>query len=300
MTTTTFRRSAEVFSFMVAMLTLATALGAPARGADPEPRAAGKPAAVDGWRPLFNGENLDGWYLFLQKHGRDHDPDRVVAIDSGVIHVYKFARNGAEVVMGYMGTKEFHKDYHFRLQYRWGKKQFRPRYLYKPDAGIYYHHDAPDLVWPQAMQFQLELNGVGDLLTVGAVKVETTVDPALKTDDWLEYLPPERGGAPFETPGKGVSYIRKLDNFEKDGWNTLDLICKGDEAVQMVNGRVAARCRKIRRQDPDDPNRWIPLTAGRILIEFEASEIYYRNIAVRSLAPEESLDAAVAGAASAR
>src|SRR4051794_14458661 len=23
-----------------------------------------------GWQPLFNGRNLDGWYTFLQQHGR--------------------------------------------------------------------------------------------------------------------------------------------------------------------------------------------------------------------------------------
>lgn len=294
MTKTTTGRWA--LGFLVAASWLAVA--APAVQADPK-RPPTEPVRADNenWRPLFNGKDLDGWYLFLQKYGRDNDPERVVTIDGGMLHAYQSARNGAEVVMGYIGTKESYSDYHLRLQYRWGKKQFKPRYLYKPDAGIYYHHVGPDVVWPQAMQFQLELNGVGDLMTVGAIKLETTVDPATKTADWQEYLAPDKGGVPYEAGGKGVSYTRKGENFERDGWNTLELICKGDSAAQLVNGHVVSRCRNIRRQDPDDPNRWLPLTGGRILIEFEASEISYRNVAIRPLARDETIDAAVARSA---
>lgn len=273
------------------------AVGARGMAAEPEQAPAAKPGAADTrLRPLFNGKNLDGWYLFLQKYGRDSDPEKVVTVEDGMLHAYKDARNGAEVVMGYIGTRESYSDYQFQLHYRWGKKQFKPRYLYKPDAGIYYHHVAKDLVWPQAMQFQLELNGVGDLMTVGAIKVETTVDPATKTAEWQEYLAPEKGGVPYETDGKGVSYTRKGENFERDGWNRLDLICKGDSCVQMVNGHVVSRGTKIRQQDPNDPSRWIPLTGGRILIEFEASEVSYKEIGIRKLAPGESLEAAAARA----
>ncbi|ODT96390.1 MAG: hypothetical protein ABS79_08045 [Planctomycetes bacterium SCN 63-9] len=278
---------------------LSLAIGANGMALGAEPAAQTAPEAVKDvgtsrteLRPLFNGKNLDGWYLFLQKYGRDSDPEKVVTIDDGILHAYKDARNGAEVVMGYIGTRESYSDYQFQLHYRWGKKQFKPRYLYKPDAGIYYHHVAKDVVWPQAMQFQLELNGVGDLMTVGAIKLDTTVDPATKTEEWQEYLAPERGGVPYETTGKGVSYTRKGENFERDGWNRLDLICKGDSALQMVNGHVVSRGTKIRQQDPNDPNRWIPLTGGRILIEFEASEISYRDIGIRKLAPDETLEAA--------
>lgn len=256
--------------------------------------ALGARAPQSDWRPLFNGKNLDGWYMFLQKHGRDSDPTRVLTIeDDGVLHVYKHDRNGAEVVMGYMGTNEKFGDYHLRLQYRWGKNQFKPRYLYKPDAGIYYHHVTEDLVWPQAMQFQVELNGVGDMLTVGAIRLDTTIDPASKAEDWQEYLPADQGGVAYTTSGKGVSYTRKRENHERDGWNTVDLICKGSSAAQLVNGHLVNRCENISAQDPKSPDNWTPLTAGRILIEFEASEMFYRDIEIRALDSDESLDAAI-------
>lgn len=249
------------------------------------------------WRTLFNGKDLDGWYIFLQKHGRDSDPDRVITIEDGAIHAYKHAPHGSEVVMGYIGTHEQFSNYHLRLQYKWGKKQFKPRFLMKPDAGVYYHHITEDVVWPQALQFQVELNSLGDLLTVGHIKVDTTIDPANKSDEWQQYLPLQAGGVPYTTTGgPGATYTRRRENHERDGWNTIELICKGDSAVHIVNGHVVNHCTNIRRQDPANPNHWLPLTDGRILLEFEATEMYYRDVKIRNLAPDESLDQAIARA----
>ena len=57
----------------------------------------------DGFRQLFNGRNLDGWYTFLQKHGRDSDPDKIITIENGLIHLYKHATHGDHVVQGFEG-----------------------------------------------------------------------------------------------------------------------------------------------------------------------------------------------------
>ncbi len=256
-----------------------------------------RPEKPSEFRPLWNGKDLTGWYLFLQDSPPGEDPHRVVTIENGKIHAYAHDRNGAKVAMGYMGTKEQLSDYHLRLEYQWGKKQFPPRYLYKPDAGIYFHHVDKDLIWPQAMQCQVELNGVGDLLTVGAIRINSTIDPTTRTDDWQEFLPTTEGGEPFTTKGEGVTYTRKRANHEQDGWNRVDLICRGDEAAVLVNGVLVNRCTKIERRDPDNPQAWLPLTGGRILLEFEATEMAYRNIEVRDLAEGETLDQAIARSA---
>lgn len=250
------------------------------------------------WKQLFNGKSLDGWYLFLQKHGRDADPENVITIEDGAIHAYKDVPNGSEVVMGYIGTKENYSDYHLRLKYKWGQKQFKPRYLYKPDAGVYYHFVGDDVVWPQAMQFQVELNGVGDLLTVGALQLDTTIDPATKTEEWQAFLPASRGGVPYTTTGKGVTYTRKLLNREHDGWNTVELICKGTSAAHIVNGSLVNQCSNIRRVDPNNSASTTPLSSGRILLEFEATEMFYRDIEIRPIGKDESLEQAISLATS--
>ena len=126
-------------------LSLTAALAVAAAGPDQEPA----PAKPDGFTPLFNGRDLTGWTTFLQKHGKNADPDRVITIEDGAIHLYKHAADGDTVVMGYIATEKEYGDYHFRVQFRWGTKKFQPRYALKRDAGIYYHILGPDAVWPR-------------------------------------------------------------------------------------------------------------------------------------------------------
>jgi Domain of Unknown Function (DUF1080) len=83
---------------------------------EPSRQAAGKSVAAarssqEHWARLFNGRNLDGWYTFLQKHGKNSDPDRVITIEDGAIHLYKDAADASRVVMGYISTdKEYGYD----------------------------------------------------------------------------------------------------------------------------------------------------------------------------------------------
>ena len=138
-------------------------------------------ASSSGWTPLFNGKDLTGWYTFLQKHGKNSDPDGVITIEDGAIHLYKNAEDKSQVVMGYIGTEKEYGDYHLRLQYRWGSKKFEPRYQLKRDAGLYYHITGPDAVWPRSLQYQIEETNVGDLIALFGMQLDTWIDP--KTRD---------------------------------------------------------------------------------------------------------------------
>ena len=94
-----------------------------------------------GWQPLFNGRDLDGWYTFLQQHGRNADPDHIIAIDDGVIHLYRDTANGSRVVLGYIATEKEYGNYHLRLQYRWGEKKFEPRAAHASRRRLVLPHD---------------------------------------------------------------------------------------------------------------------------------------------------------------
>ena len=160
-----------------------------------KPAAAANKAAHS-WIPLFNGRDLDGWYTFLQKHGKNSDPDRVITIEDGTIHLYKHAADASNVVMGYIGTTKEYGNYHLRLQYRWGPKKFEPRYKMKRDAGLYYHILGADAVWPHALQFQIEQTNVGDLIALYGLTVDTWIDPKTKSAEIPHVSEPrERGRA---------------------------------------------------------------------------------------------------------
>ena len=226
-----------------------------------------KPATAAGepWVPLFNGRNLDGWYTFLQKHGKNSDPDRVITIEDGAIHLYKNAADGSHVVMGYIGTEKEYGDYHLRLQFRWGEKKFEPRYKMKRDAGLYYHILGDDAVWPRALQFQIEQTNVGDLIALHGFAVDTWIDPKTKGADMATFQSPTHGGEPRVLGGRGIAYQKHLaGDFELDGWNTAEVIARGDTTVHILNGHVVNEGRNVRLADPEKPGTFRPITRGRI------------------------------------
>src|SRR5438270_8251706 len=191
------------------------------QAATPQPSADG----AGPWVSLFNGKDLTGWYTFLQKHGKNHDPDRVVTIEDGLIHLYKHAPDGSTVVMGYIGTEKEYGDYHLRFQYRWGTKKFKPRYTLNRDAGLYYHIIGPDAVWPRALQFQVEETNVGDLIALHGFQLDSWVDPKTRGESMPTFLGPESGGEPRVLGGKGIAYQKHLaGGHEVDGWNTAEII----------------------------------------------------------------------------
>ncbi len=238
----------------------------------------------EGWTPLFNGRDLDGWYTFLQKHGRDKDPDHVITIEERTIHLYKHAVEGSTVVMGYIGTIKEYGDYHLRFQYRWGAKKFEPRYQLKRDAGLYYHILGPDAVWPRALQFQVEQTNVGDLIALYGLRVDTWIDPKTKADPMPIFLPPEAGGAATTMGGKGIAYQKHLaGEHEVEGWNTAEIVAKGDTTTHILNGKVINRGINVRLLDPDKADTSRPVTRGRIALEIEAAEIFFRNVEIKAL-----------------
>jgi hypothetical protein len=240
--------------------------------------------AKEKWVSLFNGRDLSGWYTFLQKHGKDSDPDHVIVIEDNAIHLYKDAPEASQVVMGYIATQKEYGNYHLRFQYRWGTKKFKPRYALKRDAGLYYHLNGPDAVWPRGLQFQIEQTDVGDLLTLYGFALDTWIDPETRNNDQATFKEPEKGGQPRVLGGKGIGYQKRLPgDFEVEGWNTIEVIAKGDTTVHVLNGHVVNRGSKIRFTDPERPGSTTPVTRGRIALEIEAAEIYFRNVEIRDL-----------------
>jgi hypothetical protein len=254
------------------------AQGAPTAGEGPT--AAGPGA---GWTPLFNGRDLSGWYSFLQVHGKNNDPDRIITIEDGMIRLYKHAEAGTKVVMGYIATEEEYGNYHLRFKYRWGEKKFEPRLNMKRDAGVFYHLIGEDRVWPRQMQFQIQETDVGDLGTVPGFQVDTWTDPRTFDAAIPTYLPAADGGRPRVMGVKRAAFQAHLrGNHEVEGWNAGEIIVQGDRTTHILNGTVVNEGTKM-RQFEETTGRTRPLLRGRIALEIEAAEIDYRDIEIRRM-----------------
>lgn len=258
------------FTLVVSIL-MGFLAGAPARSAD-------EPA----WTPLFNGRDLEGLYTFLQKHGKNRDPDRVVTIEDGAIHLYKHAPEGSEVVMGYISTKREYGDFHLRFEYRWGEKKFKPRYALKRDAGLYYRIIGPDAIWPTAVQYQIEQTNVGDLIVLYGYTVDTWIDPKTKRETQPTFLPADQGGQAKVQGGKGIFYQKHLaGDHELEGWNKAEVVVKEGAVTHILNGRVVNQGKNLRYADPKHDGAIRKVDKGRIALEIEAAEIYFRKVEIK-------------------
>jgi hypothetical protein len=241
------------------------------------------------WIRLFDGKSLNGWYTFLQKHKKNEDPTKVFQVHDGVIHVYQNHSEQGDVPGGYLATDLEYANYHLRLEYKWGRKKFRPRADQRRDAGLLYHLVGTDVVWPRCIECQIQENDTGDCFTVRGTQVETSVEIVnIETPGGPKDLPrykPESDGGVRQTIGQGtIARIVKSGTHERDGWNKVEVIVRGsDKAVHIINGQTVFEATNLRQLDSDSKT-WEPLTKGRIALQAEFAEVFYRNIEIRPLA----------------
>ncbi len=237
----------------------------------------------DGFVPLFNGKDLTGWTHFFNGRDKGAAVDDLVRVEDGTIHIYPEGKDGDKRPFGYLLTAREYSHYHLRCEYKWGAKRFAPKAQAKRDSGVLYHVVGPDKVWPRCVECQVQEGDTGDIFTVGT-RIATTVDPARQRGPGDKtsisvYLPPEKGGRMYSQGGKQITRVVKSELAERDGWNTVELIVKGDSATQIVNGKVVNRCSEIQQPGPGDT--WVPLTAGRIAFQAEGAEVFFRNIEIK-------------------
>lgn len=229
-------------------------------------------AAAPADEPFWNGKDLSGFYTYLQKSGRNNDPDHVFQVHDGLLHI-----SGREY--GYVATEREYADYHLTAEFKWGTATWPPREKNARDSGILFHMQGPDKVWPQSIEFQIIEGGTGDLLVVGGASIE--FDPALECRHSEPYKmrSPDgsrvvRGRIDWEKRSpqwKDVLGFRGDADLEHPlgEWNTLELECRGDRFTYWVNGTKVIE------------GRGAQPAKGRILFQSEGAELYFRKLTLR-------------------
>jgi Domain of Unknown Function (DUF1080) len=245
-----------------------------------------------GWIPLFDGKSLNGFYPCLDKQKKNEDPAKIFQALDGVIHVYKDQTAGVAVPYGYLATESEYAYYHLRLEYKWGNKKFRPRAEQRRDAGVLYHMLPPDVVWPRCIECQIQEKDVGDCFTVRGTQVVASVETVnIETPSGPKmlprYKPDAEGGSPRKIGEGSIARIVKSSTHEHEGWNTVEVIVRGSNGiVHIVNGHTVFQAKDLRQLSAD--KNWEPLAHGRIALQAEFAEVFYRNIEIRPI-PEGPL-----------
>ena len=247
-------------------------------------------AGADGWISLFNGRDLSGWYTMLQKSGKGVAEQRkIVTIEDGMLHILGNEITDGSAEAGYIATNQEFENVHIRVEYKWGVNRFPPRTLCKRDNGLLYGLVGADTVWPTMVECQIEEGDVGDYFLVGGIRgVQDRHDnglfgEGLTPDGWTERARSASDGNARTEPTGGRKI--KDGNFEKlDDWNVVEVIWQGDRSAHIINGRTVNTVSMLQQPDPANSGKFIPLVRGKIAIEIEFAEIWFRRIEVRSLA----------------
>ncbi|MXO71933.1 3-keto-disaccharide hydrolase [Alteraurantiacibacter buctensis] len=233
-----------------------------------------------GWRPLWDGRSLDGW-SFWQDGVGDSDTMGVVSIRNEELHFLGDGYAHDTAPPGFIATMADHGNYHLRLQYRWGERRWAPRGWQARNSGVLYHMgpQRSGLLFPEGIEFQMQEGNCGDAILIDALGVQ---GPSLGgTPLWPNWIP-AFSDVPIEPTvngGYARRWLPRLSDFERAGeWNTLDLVCFGDQAAQLVNGRIVNTLFKLRRSDGTTS-----LTSGRIALEFEWASVAFRQVMIREL-----------------
>lgn len=227
---------------------------------------------------LFNGKNLDGWYTWLREN-KYQDPKKVFTVADGMIRV-----SGEE--WGGIATKESYRDYHLIVEWKWGTKTWPPREKRARDSGILVHAVGEDgqynSTWLESIESQIIEGGAGDIILVGGKnkpKLTVEVKELGREVYW------QKGGKAvtkdagrFNWWGRSPLWkdeidFRGADDVEKPRgqWNRQEIFADGDKLTYLVNGVVVIHGTNSSH------------TAGKIQLQSEAAEIFFRRVELRPI-----------------
>lgn len=251
------------------------------------------PIKKNGWVPLFNGKDLTGWDTYI---GPDLDDagkpitNTPIGLNSDPRHVFSIASDHGENIIrisgenwGAISTQKEYENYHLQLKFKWGILSWGQKRGKKKDSGLLYHsvgkYGADYGAWMRSQEFQVEEGNCGDYWGVAGGVADI---PVIKKSETEYVYNPQGTLAIFKEGGsQGRHCIKSGDGENPSGqWNTLDLYCHGDTSIHIVNGKVMMI---LYHNKQIDNGLELPLTKGKIQLQSEGAEVFYKAIKIQSI-----------------
>ena len=269
--------------------------------------------AKEKWQPLFDGANLppSGHYL-----GR---PDRSVEVPglkkdslgnyleglgySDPLEVFSVADHQGESVIRISGQvigglilADSISNFHLKLKFKWGDIKWdwmegRPK-----DGGILYHqrpgfrhelqiHEGDvGSYWAKKVVLDIPARITSDLPdAILQAKpyllplVNTLTDTMFIFDSRADLLHFDGSGGPKDWQ---IVLANPYHENPHGAWNSLELICWGNHAVHIINGKVNLILLNSFYKENDELR---PLNSGRLVLQSEGAEIFFKEIEIMDL-----------------
>ncbi len=231
---------------------------------------------------LFNAKDLTGLYTWLRRSNYE-DPLKVFTVVDGMLRI-----TGED--FGYIATREEYSNYHLTVEYKWGSRTYGSKTV--RNSGILLHAIGPDgnrSPWMASIECQLAQGCVGDFIVIRgkhedgtAIPVTITSETVVGADGRTRW---KKGGAKTAYSGKQFWWSQHDPEFKElidtrgsfdvesplGEWTRVECICNQDRITIVVNGVTVNEC------FDGFPSK------GKILLESEGFEIYFRKFEVRPL-----------------
>jgi len=234
---------------------------------------------------LFNGTDLTGWYTYLQGHAKGEDPEGVVTVKDGLLHIGGDGR-------GCLSTERAYANYRLVAEFKWGETGYGDRAGKALDCGFQIHATGEDGgfrgLWKYALAAQMIEGGTGDILVLGdqtdAYRATVKAAPEQQNGCWV-YDPegaPQTinfgrinwwGRDPDWKDERGYRGARDVENPAGE-WNRFEVVAEGDTLTLLLNGVAVNAVYDIAPR------------AGQIQIQIEGGETWFRRIALEPLDAE--------------
>lgn len=248
------------------------------------------------WKALFNGRDFDGWDKFLATP-RGSEP-LVPNVDPRNVFTVTNVDGGAAIhvtgeIYGAITTREEFENFHFRVQFKWGLARWGGRASVGRDTGILYcgvGAPNPRTGWLTSVENNIMEKGVGQWWSVNGAVIDCEgewITPA--NELYVPYKKESAGeknivwrkGAPRleATPANGITPPFDVEQVFGN-WNTVEVVFWAGQCIHILNGHVNLVAVNPRYQEG---GVWRPLWRGKIQLQSEAAEVFYRRPEIRPL-----------------
>lgn len=244
---------------------------------------------------LFNGRDLDGWDVFLgpakringtypavgKAIGLNNDPTGIFSVRTvdGAPAIRSDGR-----IWGTLTTRGDYRNYHLHIEYKWGDGRWPETRPPPRNNGVLYHSygefGASDQTWMNSVELEMIFGQVAGANPVSSeVRFKTQVgrDVAIDTPTKRRFM---LGGRTIGDGGESVDFVQGASDPEHPlgQWNSIDLYAFGDRSIQVLNGVPVMALSDITA----GKNR-LPLTHGRIQLQSEGAETFFRKVTLQSI-----------------
>lgn len=254
------------------------------------------------WVNLLDN-NLSKWEMYLSYKHKDGYSGKIpkdangveispIGYNKNVNNMFTVIQENNEPVLKVTGeyygcvfTKEKFRNYRLKLKVKFGTKKWEPRTNKLMDAGVLYHSQGEAGVdywraWMLSQEFQIMEGHFGDYWNIAnsAIDIRAYISEGAMNsvaDETQDFIP-------FGTNTENMGFcLRKMKaETPNNGWTEIELVCFEGKSLHIINGKVVMVLQNSRFFDGQN---FQPLVEGKIQLQSEAGEVYYKDIKIKPI-----------------